>query len=64
MKLLGKYYESSIKIIIFKFILAEFKQNLGWGDFRGVKTIFFKKNLYIKKIPVGQGVHLNPLANT
>ena len=40
MKLLGKYYESSIKIIIFKFILAEFKQNLGWGDFRGVETIF------------------------
>ena len=40
-------------MIIFKFILTRFKQNLWSGCsniyFRGVKTIFVKKFIYIKK---------------
>ena len=45
MKLLWKYCESSIKMIIFMFILARFKQNLGWGCsniyFKGVRIYIY-----------------------
>ena len=68
MKLLWKYYENSIKIILFKFILVGFKQNLG----RGYSNIYFKrvKTIYIfiiyikKKNSSWSGGSFEPLAST